>query len=104
MDDQGDEAAVDAAVAALLAAYADVVAAMRAMKDPNRYFIRAGELGDTLRRLVSKSTDERALAAARILEAESLSLTALGERHSVSRQRADQLVKKGRKIQEASNG
>lgn len=103
MDDRGDEEAVDAAVAALLAAYADVVTAMREMEDPNRYFTRATELGDTLRDLVSKSTDERALAAERILEAESLSLTVLGQRYSMSRQRADQLVKKGRKIREADD-
>lgn len=95
---------MDAAVAALLAAYADVVAAMRAMEDPDSYFTRATELGETLRTLVSKSTDERALAAERILEAQSLSLTALGQRYSMSRQRADQLVKKGRKIREGDDG
>lgn len=95
---------MDAAIAALLAAYADVVTAIRAMHDPDRYFTRATELGDTLRMLVSKSTDERALAAECILEAESLSLTALGQRYSMSRQRADQLVKKGRKIREADDG
>jgi hypothetical protein len=104
VDNRADEEAVDAAVAALLAAYADVVTAMRAMKDPNCYFTRATELGETLRELVSKSTDERALAAERILEAESLSLTVLGQRHSMSRQRYDQLVKKGRKIREADDG
>ena len=95
---------MEAAVAELLAAYAGVVWAMREMKDPNRYFARATELGEVLRDLVSKSTDERALAAERIFEAESLSLTALGERYSMSRQRYEQLVKKGRKIREADDG
>jgi hypothetical protein len=100
MADSDDEAQTDAAVAALLQAYADVVAALRAMRDPGRHFARATELGDTLRKLVSDSTDERAAAATRILDAESLSLTALGERISMSKQRAGQLVEKGRKVRE----
>jgi hypothetical protein len=100
MADSDDEARTDAAVAALLQAYADVVAALRAMRDPARHFARATELGDTLRKLVSDSTDERAAAATRILDAESLSLTALGERISMSKQRAGQLVEKGRKVRE----
>jgi hypothetical protein len=104
MQERGDEDAVDAAVTSLLQAYSAAVAALRAMQDPERYFARATELGDTLRDLVSKSTDERALAAARILEAESLSLTALGERISMSKQRADQLVRKGRKVREDDDG
>lgn len=99
-----DQSPLDAAVAALLRAWADAVTALREIEDPDEQFKRAGELGDTLRGLVSKSTDERALAAARILEAESLSLTALGQRYSMSKQRADQLVKKGRKVREASDG
>lgn len=97
MADSDDETAVDTAVAALMQAYAGVVAALRAMRDPERHFARATELGDRLRDLVSDSTDERAAAAARILDAESLSLTALGERISMSKQRAGQLVEKGRK-------
>ena len=95
---------MDAAVASLLRAYADTVAAMRAMQDPERYFARATELADTLRELVSKSTDERALAAERILEAESLSLTALGERISMSKQRAGQFMEKARKVRGSDNG
>ncbi len=91
-------------MAALLRAYADAVTAMRAMRDPERYFARATGLADTLRDLVSRSTDERALAAQRILEAESLSLTALGERISMSKQRAGQLTEKAKKIREADNG
>lgn len=77
---------------------------MRAMKNPDRYFTRATELAETLRELVSKSTDERALAAERIYEAESQALTPLAQRHSMSRQRADQLVRKGRKIREGDDG
>ena len=97
MAGRDDETDVDAAVAALLQAYADTVTALRKMRDPGRHFTRATELGDTLRKLVSDSTDERAAAAARILEAESLSLTALGARISMSKQRAGKLVEKGRK-------
>jgi hypothetical protein len=97
MEGRGDETAVDAAVAALLRAYADTVAALRAMREPERHFARTTELGEVLRDLLSKSTDERALAAERILEAESLSLTALGERISTSKQRAGQLLEKAKK-------
>lgn len=104
MEDHGDEETVDAAVAALLTAYADAVTALRALQDPERYFARATELGNVLRDLVSKSTDERALAAERILQAESLSLTALGERISMSKQRAGQLTEKAKKIREAQDG
>lgn len=95
---------MDAAVAALLRAYADAVAALRAMRDPERHFARATGLGDALRDLVSKSTDERAIAAERILEAESLSLTALGERISMSKQRAAQLVDKAKKARGSDDG
>lgn len=100
MADSDDEAQVDAAVAALLQAYAGVVAALRAMQDPGRHFTRATELGDTLRKLVSDSTDERAEAAVRIKDSESLSLTALGKRISMTKQRAGQLTEKGRKARE----
>ena len=95
---------MDAAVAALLRAYADVVAALRSMSDPERHFARATEVGDALRELVSKSTDERARAAERIWEAESLSLTALGERISMSKQRAGQLVEKAKKARGSDDG
>ena len=104
MEDRSDEATVDAAVASLLRAYADAVAALRMMRDPERHFARATELGDTLRELVSKSTDERARAAERILEAESLSLTALGERISMSKQRAGQLLDKAKKARGSNDG
>jgi hypothetical protein len=97
MVDRGDEDNLDTAIAALLRAYAGVVTALHSLSDPARQFARATELGDVLRKLVSESTDERAIAAARIVEAESLSLTALGERISMSKQRAGKLVEKGRK-------
>lgn len=99
-----DQSPLDAAVAELLRAWADVVTALRRVEDPQEQFERATELGDTLRRLVSESTDERALAAERIADAESLSLTALGQRISMSKQRAGQLTEKAKKIREASNG
>lgn len=99
-----DQSPLDAAVAALLQAWADAVTALRQIADPEEQFNRATELGDILRRLVSESTDERALAAERILQAESLSLTALGQRISMSKQRAGQLTDKAKKIREASNG
>lgn len=95
---------LDAAVNALLQAWADAVAALRKIEDPELQFARATDLGDALRRLVSKSTDERALAAQRILEAESLSLTALGKRISMSKQRAGQLTDKAKRIREADDG
>ncbi|HEX3957778.1 MAG TPA: hypothetical protein VHZ03_14265 [Trebonia sp.] len=99
-----DQSPLDVAVAAMLQAWADVVTALRRVEDPQQQFARATELGDTLRRLVSESTDERALAAERIADAESLSLTALGQRISMSKQRAAQLTDKAKKIREASNG
>lgn len=99
-----DQSPLDTAVSALLQAWADAVTALRGIEDPEQQFARATELGDTLRRLVSESTDERALAAERILEAESLSLTALGRKISMSKQRAAQLTDKAKKIREASNG
>lgn len=99
-----DQSPLDAAVAALLQAWADVVTALRRVEDPQAQFARATELGDVLRKLVSESTDERALAAERIADAESLSLTALGQRISMSKQRAAQLTDKAKKIREASNG
>lgn len=98
MGDGSNEDNLEAAVAALLRAYAEVVTALHRLRDPGRQFARATELGDVLRKLVSESTDERAIAAARIAEAESLSLTALGERISMSKQRAGKLVEKGRKV------
>jgi hypothetical protein len=99
-----DQSPLDAAVAALLRAWADAVTALRQIEDPEKHFERATELGNVLRKLVSESTDERALAAQRIYEAESLSLTALGERISMSKQRAGQLVDKARKAQGGSDG
>lgn len=99
-----DQSPLDSAVTALLRAWADVVTALRQVEDPQAQFARATELGDVLRRLVSESTDERALAAERIADAESLSLTALGQRISMSKQRAAQLTDKAKKIREASNG
>lgn len=101
--DMADQSPLDAAVAALLQAWADAVTALREIEDPERQFARATKLGDVLRRLVSESTDERALAAERILEAESLSLTALGQRISMSKQRAGQLTDKAKRIREASS-
>ena len=96
-----DQSPLDTAVAALLRAWADAVTALSEIEE---HFKRATELGDTLRKLVSESTDERALAAQRIYEAESLSLTALGERISMSKQRAGQLMDKARKAQGGSDG
>ena len=104
MEDRSDEGVVDDAVSSLLRAYGEAVTALRAMRDPERHFARATELGDKLRELVSKSTDERAVAAARILEAESLSLTALGDRISMSKQRAGQLVEKAKKARGSDDG
>lgn len=95
---------MDAAVAGMLSAYGDVVGALRRMEDPERHFQRATEFVDTLRDLVSKGTDERAIAAQRILEAESLSLAALGERISISKQRASQLMDKAKKAQGSDDG
>lgn len=93
-DDEGDFAS---AVAALLRAWTRVRAALRDIPDPQRRFDQATELGDLMRTFESQSVEERADAAVAIKEAESLSLTALGERIRMTKQAAGRLADRARR-------
>ena len=86
-----------AALAAFREAWGRLLAAIRATREPQAHFDRASEAGEVLSKLVAEDAGERGTAAARILDAESLSLTGLGQRISMSKQRAGKLVEKGRK-------
>ncbi len=86
-----------AAIGALMRAWARVRAALRDIPDPQRRFDRATELGDLTRKLESQSVEERASAAVAIKDAESLSLTALGERISMTKQAAGRLTGRTRR-------
>jgi hypothetical protein len=94
IDGEGD---YPAALAAFRAAWDRLLTAVRATRDPQAHFDRASETGELLSKLVAEDATERGTAAARILDAESLSLTGLGQRISMSKQRAGKLVEKGRK-------
>jgi DNA-directed RNA polymerase sigma subunit (sigma70/sigma32) len=60
----------------------------------------ATDLGETLRRLADRAAELRARIVERIYLNEKLTLTALGDRLSVSRARADQILKVARKSRE----
>jgi hypothetical protein len=74
--------------------------AVRATREPQRHFDRATEAGKVLAEFVSEDADERATAAVRIQKSEELTLTALSERISMSKQRAGRLTDRARKQQE----
>ena len=81
-----------------------LLAAIRATRDPQEHFDRATETGKTLAGFVAEGAEERAAAAVRIQDAESLTLTALSERISMSKQRAGKLTEKARKAREGDDG
>ena len=91
-----------AALGAFRGAWERLLATMRT-RDPQEHFDRATEAGETLAKLVSESAAERAAAAVRIQDAESLTLTALSERISMSKQRAGRLTEKIRKARGGSD-
>jgi hypothetical protein len=85
-----------AALAALREAWVQVLAGLRAIDDPQHQFDSATEAGELLRKLVSENAEQRAAAAVRIQDAESLSLAALGERISMTKQAAGRLTGRAR--------
>lgn len=86
-----------AALAALREAWVQVLAELRAIEDPQRQFDSATEAGEVLRKLVSENAGERAAAAVRIQDAESLSLAILGERTRMTKQAAGRMTGKARR-------
>jgi hypothetical protein len=85
-----------AAVTAFREAWARLLRAVHATRVPQLRFDRATETGKLLAEFVSEDADERGDAAYGIQEAESLTLTALGGRISMSKQRAGKLTGKAR--------
>lgn len=98
------DAALGASVTALREAWAAVLAELHAVADPQRRFRAATELGNLVKQLEADSADERARAALAIQESESLTLTALGERISMSKQRAGKLTEKARRARGSDDG
>ena len=84
-------------LAALREAWVQVLAELRAIEDPQHQFDSATEAGEVLRKLVSENAEERSAAAVRIQEAESLTLAALGERISMTKQAAGRLTGRARR-------
>jgi hypothetical protein len=78
-------------------AYAAAATTVSSIRDPQQAFEVATRLAEEIRKLhdlqIVKLRRLRAQQAVRIREKESLSLAALAERISVSKQRADQLVR-----------
>ena len=81
-----------AALAAFREAWARLLAAVHATRDPQRHFDRATEAGEVLAKQVSENAGERAGAAGRIQDAESLTLTALAGRISMTKQAAGRIL------------
>lgn len=92
----GAEGDYAAAVTSLRQAWARVLTALRVL-EPQRHFDEATELGELARRFESESVEERADAAARIKDAESLTLTVLGERTRMTKQAAGRLIDRSRR-------
>src|SRR5215216_1652054 len=92
---QPEEAAAEA-LDALTTAYREAVATINAIPNPQRAFEYATQLANALRDTYQQASELRTQAAARIWQAEELSLAALAERIGVSKARADQLIRAAR--------
>lgn len=92
-----DDGSFGASIAALREAWVAVIAGLRAIPDPQARFDAATGLGKLARQMESEAVEERAAAAVAIQDAESLTLTALAGRISMSKQRAGRLTGKARK-------
>jgi hypothetical protein len=77
----------------LSAAYERAVEAIESIPDAQKSFESATELANDLRQLADDAAKVRARGAVRIRDSERLSLAGLAERLSVSRARADQMVR-----------
>lgn len=86
-----------AALAAFRDAWARLRAAIRATPDLQQRFDRATETRERLAKMESEAVTERADAAASIQDAESLTLAALGQRISMTKQAAGRLTGRIRK-------
>jgi septation ring formation regulator EzrA len=87
------EQAFHDAHAALLQAYDDATQAVEEIENPQQSFDRATELANDLRKIADDAPRLRNRAAVRIRDAERLSLAGLAQRISVSRARADQMIR-----------
>jgi hypothetical protein len=87
------EREVAQALDALAKAHKEAMAAIDAITDPQQAFERATTLANLLGDMRSEAAELRARTAARIWEAEELSLAALAERIGVSKARADQIIR-----------
>ncbi|MFI6522186.1 hypothetical protein ACIBF1_42020 [Spirillospora sp. NPDC050679] len=86
-------------------AYAEVLNLLQVLPADQRTFDHASALMEMLREFVETAADERAHVAARIAEAEKLSLAGLADRIGVSRARAGQLMQSSKKArQETTEG
>lgn len=84
--------AIAADLATLDRAFSETVVAVQGVNDPNLAFECATELVEALRRMYEVSGELRAEQAARIFDAEKMSLAGLADRIGVSKARAAQLV------------
>jgi len=92
MSHSGEDDDYPAAHAAFRDAWARLLAAIRATREPQQRFDRATETRDLLAKQRSEIAGERTDAAAAIQDAESLTLTALAGRISMTKQAAGRLL------------
>lgn len=97
-DDPGQE--FRDAHTALTSAYGAAVSAIDAHPDPQAAFTAASDLAATLREIADDAAKVRARGAVRIRDKEKLSLAQLAQRISVSRARADQMIKAAKTTEE----
>lgn len=77
-------------------AFKAAAAAIETDDDPRRSFQLATDLTEALRERTNDAASLRALAAARVFEAERMSLAGLADRIGVSKARAAQLIRSSR--------
>lgn len=98
MSDQSDEDRFAVALAALREAWLRVLEQLHVIRSPRRQAQEAIALEKELRKMISEAAGRRAMSAARMKDA-GLSLTEIGEvLGGITKQRASELVKKGRNI------
>ena len=89
-----------AAAPAFVSAWHRLAAAIHATRDPQRRFDRRTETGEFAANIVSENAAGRASDAVEIQDAENLTLTALSERISMTKQAAGRLTGRARKPKE----
>jgi DNA-directed RNA polymerase specialized sigma24 family protein len=94
---QGDDSQRGVLLSALSQAFGEVARVIRATPDPQDAYDMATRLADEMRAMADAAAQVRAETAARIHEAEGLSIAGLAERLGVSKARADQLLRAARK-------